>query len=228
MLKAVIFDMDGVIIDSEPTHNQATILTLQKFGIALSLDYLYQFTGSTAKHMFATIIEDYQVPATVEELMAMDRNNVKKLFEQEGRTPLPGVIDFIKELSCHGVKMAVASSSSLKEIEETTKAFGIQPYFDTLVSGQNLEHPKPAPDIFLKALSLLGVSPNEAVVIEDSTLGTQAARAASIPCIGYENPNSGNQDLAAAFLVTDDFYALSYEYVNRILLRCLGNPVTSM
>lgn len=226
MLKAVIFDMDGVIIDSEPIHNQAAILTLQEFGITLSPDYLLKFTGSTTPHMFRTIIEDYQLSATVEELIEADHANVKKLFKAEGMTPLPGVIDLIKELSQHGVKLAVASSSSLKQIEEVTKAFGIQKYFDKLISGQNLEHPKPAPDIFLKALSLLGVNQKEALVIEDSTLGTQAAKAASIPCIGYINPNSGRQDLIAAFLVTDDFHALNYEYMERTLMRYLGLPVT--
>lgn len=225
MLKAVIFDMDGVIIDSEPIHNQATILTLQNFGITLTMDYLNQFIGTTATYMFDKIREDYQLSVTTEELINNDRITVKKLFEQEGMTPLPGVIDLIKELSRHRVKMAIASSSSLKRIEEVTKAFGIQKYFDKLVSGQDIEHPKPAPDIFQKALSLLGVNQNEALVIEDSTLGTQAAKAASIPCIGYLNPNSGNQDLFAAFLVTDDFHVLSYEFMSRTLNRYLGKPV---
>lgn len=226
MLKAVIFDMDGVIIDSEPVHNQSTILTLQEFGVTLTLDYLNQFVGSTALHMFETIIRDYQLSVTAEELIAIDRKNIKRLFDEEGMTPLPGIIDLIKELSHHGVKMAVASSSSLKRIEEVTKAFGIHKYFDKLISGQNIEHPKPAPDIFLKALSLLGVNQNETLIIEDSTLGVQAAKAASIPCIGYANPNSGNQDLFAAFLVTDDFHALNYKYMDQTLSRYLGLPVT--
>lgn len=226
MLKAVIFDMDGVIIDSEPIHNRSTLLTLQDFGVTLTMAYLNQFVGSTAQHMFQTIIEDYHVPATVEELMALDHKNLKMLYEKEGMTPLPGVIDLIKELSRHGVKLAVASSSSLKRIEEVLKTFGIQKYFDKLVSGQNLEHPKPAPDIFLKALSLLGVNKNETLIIEDSTLGTQAAKAAQIPCIGYENPNSGKQDLFAAYLVTDDFHALNYKYMEQTLYRYLGLPIT--
>ncbi|MFW5632828.1 MAG: HAD family hydrolase, partial [Acetivibrio ethanolgignens] len=141
MLKAVIFDMDGVIIDSEPIHNQATILTLQELGVTLTMDYLNQFIGTTAAYMFDKIREDYQLSVSTEELINNDRITVKKLFEKEGMTPLPGVIELIKELSHHGVKMAVASSSSLKRIEEVTKAFGIQKYFDKLVSGQDIAHP---------------------------------------------------------------------------------------
>lgn len=225
MLKAVIFDMDGVIIDSEPIHNQSTILTLQEFGIHPSMDYLQQFTGTTTAFMFHKIREDYQLSVSTEELIYADQINVKKLFEKNGMTPIPGVIDLIKELSRHGIKMAIASSSSLKQIQTVTKALGIQKYFDKLISGQELAHPKPAPDIFQTALSKLGVNQREAFVIEDSTLGVQAARAASIPCIGYQNPNSGNQDLFAAFLVTDDFHALNYEFLNHTLSRYLGEPV---
>lgn len=225
MLKAVIFDMDGVIIDSEPVHNQSAILTLQEFGVTLTMDYLNQFIGTTATYMFDKIREDYQLSVSTEELINADRITVKKLFEKEGMTPLPGVIELIKELSRHGVKMAIASSSSLKQIEKVTKAFGIQKYFDKLVSGHDIEHPKPAPDIFQKTLSLLGVSQKETLVIEDSSLGVQAARNASIPCIGYINPHSGNQDLFAAFLVTDDFHALNYEFMNNTLCRYLGEPV---
>lgn len=226
MLKAVIFDMDGVIIDSEPIHNQAAALTLQDFNIELTPDYLNQFVGSTPAHMFDTIRKDYQLPVTTEELLAADRANANKLFEKEGMTPLPGVIDLIKDLYRHGVKLAVASSSSLKRIEEVTKAFGIHKYFDKLVSGQELANPKPAPDIFLKTLSLLGTNQSETMIIEDSTLGCLAARAAAIPCIGYINPNSGNQDLFSAFLATDDFHALSYSYMERTLIRYLGLPIT--
>lgn len=226
MLKAVIFDMDGVIIDSEPIHKKATFLTMKELGVTLSSDYLNQFIGSTAVYMFDTIRQDYQLSISTEELLSIDRTQVKKLFEQEGMTPLPGVIDLIKELYRHGVKLAVASSSSQKRIEEVTKAFHIHKYFDKLISGQDVEHPKPAPDIFEKALSLLGTNKTETMIIEDSYLGCQAAKAASIPCIGYINPNSGNQDLLAAFLVTDDFHALTYNYMNRTLTRYLGLPIT--
>jgi HAD superfamily hydrolase (TIGR01509 family) len=226
MLKAVIFDMDGVIIDSEPVYKQATYLTLQNFGITLTPEYLNQFTGATSIYMFNTIIRDFQPPATLEELLELDRTYVKRLFEETKLTPLPGVIDLIKELSHHGVKLAIASSSPLKRIENVTKALNIHKFFSKLVSGKEMEHPKPAPDIFLKTLSLLGVNKNETLVIEDSYVGVQAAKAAGIPCVGYLNPNSGEQDLFSAFLVTDDFSALNYKVLEHTLMRSLGLPIT--
>jgi HAD superfamily hydrolase (TIGR01509 family) len=226
MLKAVIFDMDGVIIDSEPLYKQATYLTLQDFGVTLTSEYLNQFTGTTSLYMFHKIIEDFKPQATLEELIALDRVYVKKMFEENTLVPLPGVIELIRELSRHGVKLAIASSSPQKRIEAVTKALGIHKYFSKLISGKEMEHPKPAPDIFLKALSLLGVNKNEALVIEDSYVGVEAANKAGIPCIGYINPNSGNQDLFSAFLATDDFHTLNYKVLEHTLMRCLGLPLT--
>lgn len=226
MLKAVIFDMDGVIVDSEPIHNKSTLLTLQEFGVTLTPEYLNQFVGTTPACMFDTIRKEYALTVTTEELLAADKQHCKKLFATEGMLPVPGVIDLIKDLSRHGVKLAVASSSSLKQIEEVLKTLGIQKYFCKLISGQEVAHPKPAPDIFTKALSLLGVNEKEVFIIEDSTLGVQAAKAASIPCIGYINQNSGKQDLFAAFLATDNFQALNYEFLCHTLDRYLGNPIT--
>ena len=225
MLKAVIFDMDGVIIDSEPLHLLSTQRTLSAYGIDLPIDYLNQFVGSTTVSMFETIISDYQLSLDVDELIELDSKNCKEIYKEKGMTPVDGVQELIRDLYQHGIKLAVASSSPLKRIETVTKKFGIQKYFTKLISGTTVTNPKPAPDIFLETLKQLGVNKKEAVIIEDSKNGTLAAKAAGIPCIGFINPNSGNQDLYAANVATDSLYALNYKYISDILNRANGIPL---
>ena len=91
MLKAVIFDMDGVIIDSEPLHLLSTQRTLADYNITLSMDYLYQFVGSTTQSMFETIISDYKLSADIDELIALDAKNCKAIYKEKGMIPIHGV-----------------------------------------------------------------------------------------------------------------------------------------
>lgn len=226
MLKAVIFDMDGVIIDSEPLHLLSTQRTLSAYNVDLPMDYLYQFVGSTTANMFETIRSDYQLSVDLNELIELDSKNCKAIYEEKGMIPVDGIQELIKSLYNHGIKLAVASSSPLKRIEAVTKKFGIQKYFTKLISGTTVANPKPAPDIFLETLKQLGVNKKEAVIIEDSKNGTLAAKAADIACIGFINPSSGNQDLYAATAATDSLRALNYKYISDILNRANKIPLT--
>ena len=226
MLKAVIFDMDGVIIDSEPLHLLSTQRTLSAYNVDLPMDYLYQFVGSTTANMFETIRSDYQLSVDLNELIELDSKNCKAIYEEKGMIPVDGIQELIKSLYNQGIKLAVASSSPLKRIEAVTKKFGIQKYFTKLISGTTVANPKPAPDIFLETLKQLGVNKKEAVIIEDSKNGTLAAKAADIACIGFINPSSGNQDLYAATAATDSLRALNYKYISDILNRANKIPLT--
>lgn len=226
MLKAVIFDMDGVIVDSEPLHAKSAQKTVEAYGVSLPLEYFYSFVGSTARHMYDTVIKEYHIPADADELLALDKANCDKLCKEEGQPPVPGAIPLIKELAGHGLKLAIASSSTPAQIQAIVEEFGLTPYFTCLASGAALNRPKPAPDVFLEALRLLDVSAEEAIVIEDSTNGVLAAKAASIACVGFINPHSGNQDLYAATAATDSLTALNAEYLKQVLDRSNGIPLT--
>ena len=112
--------------------------------------------------------------------------------------------------------MAVASSSPQTYIEAVTDYWGIRPYFQILVSGEQVEHPKPAPDIFLKTASILGLSSDECLVIEDSENGCRAAQAANMTCMAYYNPDSGKQNLQTASVVVEGFEEIDAIFVNKI------------
>ena len=129
----------------------------------------------------------------------------------EGYQPVEGAKEFVSHLHDRRVKMAVASSSPFDYICHATDSLNIAHCFIDLISGESLNRPKPAPDVFLKAAQALSADPKRCVVVEDSTNGIKAAKSAGMFCIAFKNPNSGSQDLSLADIVVDSFDSLSHE-----------------
>lgn len=226
MLKAVIFDMDGVLIDSEPLHAKAAVLAFQNIGIHITLEYCYEFIGRTTKHMIETIIRDNNLPYNSMELLALYNESKKQLIIKEGYSPIPYTIELIKDLYQHGIKLAIASSSTIQEINDVVTSLEIESYFEHLISGTTVAHSKPAPDIFLKAAKDLGVNTSECIIIEDSYNGLIAGKSAGIPVIGFANPNSGNQNLSDACIIVEGFEEVDYNFIHQIHTRVNGEPIT--
>lgn len=198
-MKTVIFDMDGVLVNSERMHFQALDRTLQAHGIALTWEYFAQFIGSTIPHMWEVIARDYHLNTElVRQMHAQYMMNQWYFIERDGHLPVDGAQELVRSLFAAGYRLAVASSSSEQQIAEIVDALGIRGCFTALISGETVPHPKPEPDIFLSAADTLGVQPADCVVIEDSAHGVAAAKAAGMFCIGLRNPDSGEQDLSAA------------------------------
>lgn len=226
MLKAVIFDMDGVIIDSEPVHAKACVDALKRIDVSIPLSYCYQFIGSTTTFTLQTIINEYKVPITVEELTDIYHETLVEIIQREGYPSIPFVIDTIKNLHENGVKLAIASSSTEEQIGYVVDYLGIRKYFQKLVSGTTVPKSKPAPDVFLKAAKELCVDVSECLIIEDSYHGVCAANAANIPVIGFVNKHSGNQDLSKACYLIEGFEEVDYNFLNKIYKRYYKEPIT--
>ena len=226
MLKAVIFDMDGVLIDSEPLHARAAVHALKELGIEITIDYAYQFIGNTTLYMLKTIERDFQLDITAEELLLQYKKWERKLSAMEGYPAIPYIKELILDLHSHGMKLAIASSSPLEAIKETADNLGITSYFTKLISGMSVPKSKPHPDIFLKAASELSVSVDECLIIEDSTNGILAGVRANIPVIGFYNPHSGNQDLSKACLVVEGFEEVDYNFMNKTYHQVHNLPFT--
>ena len=226
MLKAVIFDMDGVIIDSEPMHTQAAILALEKYGVTIALEYILDFVGSTTYYMCQKMIEDFHIDATPEELLAANNEAKESLLRESGFIVIPFITNLMRSLHQHGMKLIIASSSSAREIEEVLQTLHIEDYFDGYVSGTMVKSSKPAPDIFLEAARRLGIAPKECLVIEDSEHGVSAANAAGITCVGFINPNSGKQDLSKAAYLVEGFEEVDYDFLLRVYQYAHMEPVT--
>ena len=208
-LKAVIFDLDGVIIDSEPMHAAANAIALKDFGLSMPSDYYLSFAGTTKYHMMEILIERHNLNATASQLCeAADIQN-DILFQKDGFAEVPGVCNFIKFLYNSGYKLAVASSSPYKDIYRVLEYFDIKQYFDVILSGNDEAfNPKPEPDIYINATKKLGVSLDEAIAIEDTDTGISSAKAAGLICYGYKGISSKNQTFALADCVINDYNEL--------------------
>lgn len=212
MLKAVIFDMDGVIIDSEPTHMKLENETYKKLGIEVTEEEHRSFVGATSYYMWEALKNKYKLNQTLEELIEYERN---KYFEHLNSDEceiilIAGVKELIKDLHENGVNLAIASSSPLNVIEAIAKKFQIEEYFKVFVTGDYVKKSKPEPDIFIFASEKLGVNPDDCVVIEDSHNGVCAAKKAGMKCIGINSDATGRQDISMADLVINSFKEVNY------------------
>lgn len=217
MLKGIIFDMDGVLINSEPFHYQVWKEALKKRGINLDYEIYKPCIGSTVQVLMQILHEHYGVDEKDDSLSLEVKNLKQEMIEKQGYPPLiPYVKDMLERFHEAGYHMAVASSSPQEYIENVTSYWGISPYFQVLVSGEHVEHPKPAPDIFLKTVDILGLLPEECLVIEDSENGCRAAKAAGMTCMAYYNPDSGKQNLQTASVVVEGFEEIDAIFANKV------------
>lgn len=208
MVIAVIFDLDGVIIDSEHIHIEAEKRVMLRYGVRLSLEELHGYTGTTAKFMFAELIKKYRVNTTLERILSEKEEVLFRLFEQDMR-PTKGVNELLTNLKQYDIKLGIASSSPKRLIMYALKRLNVTHFFDSIVSSDDIQCSKPNPEIFLRSASHLDVSPALCIVVEDAELGVEAAKNAGMRCIGYKNPHSGDQDLSKADLIIDDFSKLT-------------------
>lgn len=216
-MKAVIFDMDGVIIDSEPIYNKIHADMLREFGITEFLDCPEDYTGMTSIAVFTKTKELYQLKQTIAEIAAYQRDIIIREIKNLDNEPIPGIRELLANLKEHNIKTAIASSSERLFIDTVVTKFGLHDYFDIIVSGDDIKNSKPAPDIFLKAANLLSVEPAKCLVIEDSKNGTIAAKAAEMKCVGFANPNSGKQDLSQADKIISSIHEIDIlEYVKTL------------
>ncbi len=219
-LKGVIFDMDGVIVNSEPQHVAFEVDILKTLGIDFPKNGFPEYAGLAMDKFWLSLKERYNLQQPVEELMAYDTAMRAKAFREHDHFDVPaGVLSLIKSLKRAGIPLALASSSHTMVIDAILDKLGFRRYFDVVVSGFELKNGKPAPDIFLYAADLLGVSHAESMVIEDTANGVLAAKNAGMKCLGYQNPtNPTRQDLSMADLVTDDFGSVTVDQLKNLML----------
>lgn len=218
MLKAVIFDMDGVIIDSEPLHYDFEQKHFSQLNIIVEKDYHNSFVGTTSHYMWQSLKDKYSLSQSVADLVLHSRSSFLTFLKSlDNIQAIPGVANLVQELHRSGVKLAVASSSPLDMIEYVVSTLQIDKYFSTLVTGDYVKNSKPEPDIFLLTAEKLGVKPSECIVIEDSCNGVSAAKAAGMKCVGFKNPSSGNQNISAADIIIDKFDLLNSELLRELI-----------
>ncbi len=223
MVRTVIFDMDGVIIDSEPIHMEIQQTLFQEFDITLSPEEYQSFIGRSSKNMWQELIQRFSLKVTVPEVLLKDKEKYhEKLRNLPGLAAIDGVTNLIDELQQRNIALVLASSSSHESINLVLSLFQLDRYFKHRISGADLKWSKPHPQIFQEAAIMVDSLPDECVVIEDSKHGVSAAKSANMHCVGFQNLNSGNQDLTAADLIITDFRELTTEIIMDIGGKELG------
>lgn len=218
MEKCVIFDMDGVIINSEPIHKECERKIFETLGITVSEEDHNALVGATDETMWTKIGNLYNLPIKVSEAIQLKKSLYMEYLKKKTYIqPISYVPELIADLYKNGFALALASSSPHDQIEYILSGFELKHYFHSIVSGEEVMVGKPHPEIFLKAAKLVGVGSDSCVVIEDSYNGVMAAKSANMKCIGYKNPNSGNQDLCDADITVRSLKKISVALVNNLL-----------
>lgn len=215
MLKAVIFDMDGVIIDSEPMHNKAYHDMFKEVGIDVSTELYESFTGQSTINICKRLCDHFNLNESPETLVALKRKHYKQFFYSNSELGLiDGVLDLIKDYHSNGLTLVLGSSAAMTSINQIFDRFDLNQYFVAKLSGGDLKESKPHPEIFIKAAEATGFSKEECIVIEDSTNGIQAAKSAGIFCVGYDSFHSKNQDYTKADMVITDFKDITFDKIS--------------
>ncbi|GAA4237374.1 HAD family hydrolase [Postechiella marina] len=218
MLKAVIFDMDGVIIDSEPLHHKAYHMMFKDVNADVTSEQYEAFTGQSTLNVCKQVCETFNLDASPETLVSIKRKHYEQIFENDKTFDLiDGVLDLIKDYHANGLTLILASSASMPSINRIFNRFNLNPYFKAKLSGADLKASKPHPEIFIKAAEASGFNREECFVIEDSTNGIKAANSANIFCVGFDSIHSKNQDYSTANKVITNFKAIAFNNVKNLL-----------
>ena len=214
-LQCVIFDMDGVIINSEEIHKKAYYETFNSLGVDVSEELYKTMTGSSTINAFQKLVNHFNLNDIPEELVLQKRKRYVNYFENDPTLALVhGVKELIQFLNKQNLTLVLASSSAMVNINRVFSRFDLNQYFTAKISGADLTASKPHPEIFEKAAILGGVSKEQCIVIEDSDNGIKAANDAGIFVVGYENPLVSDQTLKDANLIIRDYNILKKHIID--------------
>jgi beta-phosphoglucomutase len=212
-IQAVIWDLDGVIIDSGEEHRLSWHRLAHEEHLPFTDEQFYATFGMRNNE----IIPKLWGPLSAEKIKEYGDRKEEYFREniREKAAPLPGAIELLTTLRDAGFKQVLASSTPIKNIEVISEVLGLEKYLNAFVSGETVPHGKPAPDVFLKAASVLGIAPEHCVVIEDAVAGVQAAHSGGMRCIAI----AGQRDLPglrAADLIVKDLTQVTVDDIRAL------------
>jgi HAD superfamily hydrolase (TIGR01509 family) len=204
-IDAVVFDLDGVLVDSESLHFRAANLVLARFGRSISEEEYTTYVGTGEAATWDSWRRRFALPDSVEELCAVNTEIRVREIAAAGVPAIDEAVQLARQLRTWDVRLAIASSSTRPVIDALLGALGVDDLFAVRVSGEDpdIHHPKPAPDVYLAAASRLAVAPAACVAIEDSEPGILSATRAGITCIAVPNRWTAHQDFSAADVVLE-------------------------
>lgn len=220
MIEAIIFDMDGVIVDSEPLWARAYKQQLAHRGLKPPRSAQYKkfvnqhYRGRSQYHAIKMMKQFYGISGSVAALLTERLDLLFDIFDAKLQT-LPGAIPLFKKLSTH-YPLAVASASPRPVIDYVMKRFQLKRFFKQSISGDEFTHSKPHPEVFLQAARKLKTNPRRCLVIEDSANGVMAAHRAQMTCIGLKHPYNTRQDFIKAATIVKSLNQITLSYIQSL------------
>jgi beta-phosphoglucomutase len=184
MIKGVLFDMDGVLVDSEPFICKAAIMMFEELGIQVMPEDFHPFVGMGENRYIGGVAENHGVNVDIEKVKARTYEIYENIV-RDNLSPLPGAHKFISECRKRGFRLALATSADRVKMDINLREIGLPPAtFHSIVTGLDVENKKPFPDIYIRAAERIGLKPNECLVVEDAVSGIRAGKAAGCRCLG--------------------------------------------
>ncbi len=213
---AVIFDMDGVLVDNLKYHVTAWLKFCENHGISLTEDDFYKnLNGKNSRDSFLYIFKKTISQSDVEKFTDEKESLYRSLYLPFIK-PAEGLIDFLKELKSNDVKIAIGTSAIQKNIDFTLNNTKIRDYFDAIVHAEMVTHGKPAPDIYLKAAEILNLSAKSCIVFEDALLGIEAGQKAGMKVVGVTTSHTV-EELKHTDMQIPDFKGLTFDNIQNLL-----------
>jgi beta-phosphoglucomutase len=199
--RGIIFDMDGVLLDSEPYIIEAVTRMFDEFGLKITAEDFHPYTGTGEKNCVRRMAENYNFPINLKKATTRTYDIYLELIKDK-LNPLPGAKEFIDKCKQLGKKVAIATSADIRKVVGNLAEIKIPPEtFDAIITANNVTHTKPAPDIFLLAAEKMGIDARECLVVEDALSGIQAAKTAGAKCLAITS------SFTPQILIGADFYA---------------------
>ncbi len=212
----VIFDLDGLLVDSEPLQAESFNIALEPLGIRLSDEVFEGLVGIATIQNFRDIKDQYGILQSLDELMAAKNRAYSELIWSRLQ-PRPGAVQLVKRLAAEGVPMAVASSSVGDDVRASLRSVGLFEYMEHVVTADDVQRTKPAPDLYLLAAQRLGIPVGRCVAFEDAGPGVQAAVSAGIRCVAVPHKFTAAHDFSMAVAVWTTLEGVSPETVRALL-----------
>ncbi len=215
MINSVVFDMDGVLLDSIPQHREAFEEVFRENGIEISKEDFVEVSGMTTPDIIRNIAKKHGKEVDVERMSEeKDRKAIEKISDD--MKIFDGVHDVIENLKKSGFRIGFASSSDRSVIDHFMEKSGLGGMFDSVVAGIDLHRSKPDPEVFLVAAERMGSEPEECAVVEDARNGIIAARRAGMVCIGVRSEYIRPEDLEKADIVVDSIKEITPEFLGKL------------
>jgi beta-phosphoglucomutase-like phosphatase (HAD superfamily) len=214
MFKAVLWDMDGVLIDSEPGYNRADAAWFADLGLPFGREEILAITGANAQYIARWLKARHpHLTLTEEELVRGYTDNLYASLTRDVTGLIDGVSDWLDWLEERGVLCAIGSSATRRVADYVADTFGLRARMGCIVTGDDVENAKPAPDIYLRCAERLGVAPGDCLVVEDSVNGVWAGLSAGMSVLAYTGTNRHGVNLSEAMFHVERYDRASFDRV---------------